>query len=375
MPARIANASHASRKRSSKNASADREIGLEIVAEPDPLTVHRREPAEQGRPIAADRAQVGLVAAVVPRQRRVAAVAAPGVREVRDAGKPDTELTAPRGELGQPPEDVAAAVAARHPPDRADAQEDVAARRAQLLDELHAGLGRSDDEDGTGRQVIRPTVVVRVDAQHTPRQPSGQRRDVRRVEAADRHDRLPGAQRAVARLQVEPVVAQGEASHLDAEPDRRTDPVRVGRDPADDLVAGHVAVRVVVVVRGVGEGGGPVRPDEAEVVPAVLRAAAQRRASLEHEVVAATSLEVPARGQAGLAGPDDDGVDPLRKRHPRIVRCDGRARRRVAGIDARGRDAPGAGRARPLPRPSGRVHRGRRPAPGADSASTIVPSR
>src|SRR4029079_3581901 len=57
-----------------------------------------------------------------------------------------------------------------------------------------------------------------------------------------------------------------------------------------------------------GHGRRPVRRDEAESVPAVLPAAAQRRPALQQDVLAAGLAQQPAHDQPGVTRTDDDGL-------------------------------------------------------------------
>ena len=108
---------------------------------------------------------------------------------------------------------------------------------------------------------------------------------------------------------------------LDAGPNVGSDDPRVGGRPRDDLVPGHEAVRVRAVVRRTPAADELVGRYEAEGVPAILPAAAERRSPLEDDVLAAGLAEVPAGDQTGLARADDDGLDRRscsRHRAPRV---------------------------------------------------------
>ena len=68
--------------------------------------------------------------------------------------------------LGHPVDEVAAAVAARHPRARADRQVDGPAGVEQVLGHLAAGLAAADDEDGAVGELGRVPVLRRVLLEH-----------------------------------------------------------------------------------------------------------------------------------------------------------------------------------------------------------------
>ena len=287
---------------------------MQVGREADPLAVDGREPPEQRRPVPTDPAEVRLVAAAVARQVRVAGQPASRVGQLSTVGSADPDLLAPLGQLPQPEEDVAAAVATRDPAGGADPQVDLAPGRPELLDELDARLPRPDDEHRPRRQVgVAP--VPRANG-GSGRARSGRRRSTARAGRGSRRwRRRPRARRAALRSSRarsrRPPPAGAARRPPRARPGRRSSR-RTGHPPGD-LVAGHVAVGVVAVVRRVGERGRPVRADQPEPVPAVLPAATEGGPPLEHDVIAAGPPQVPAHRQPGLAGADDDGVDPPRK--------------------------------------------------------------
>ena len=74
-------------------------------------------------------------------------------------------------EGGEPAEDVPAPVAPRRPAVAADREEDASAGGQELVGELDAGLARSDDEDGAGRQGAVVAVLMRMELIDIGREP------------------------------------------------------------------------------------------------------------------------------------------------------------------------------------------------------------
>ena len=95
--------------------------------------------------------------------------------------------------------------------------------------------------------------------------------------------------------------------------DRGPDRLGVGPRPPDDLVARHVPVRVVAVVRVARQRAQPVRGNEREPVPAVLPAATQGVPAFHHHVRSTGLLQVPAHQEARMAGSDDQRVGRTRE--------------------------------------------------------------
>ncbi len=86
--------------------------------------------------------------------------------------------------------------------------------------------------------------------------------------------------------------------------------VHVARQGGDDLVARHIAVRIVPVVRVARELDGPVRGHQAEAVPAIPPCLADP-APPEHDMLDARVRELMADGQACLSASDDGRLDVL----------------------------------------------------------------
>src|SRR4029079_1545799 len=121
--------------------------------------------------------------------------------------------------------------------------------------------------------------------------------------------------------------------------DRSADRVGVRPEVVDDLVAVHVTVGIVAAIVEAEHGRRPVRRDQAERVPAVLPAAAERGAALQQNVLATGLAQQPADDQARVARPDDDGLHrALRDSHsylpgtvPALDRLPGPPLRTVVG--------------------------------------------
>ena len=76
-----------------------------------------------------------------------------------------------KAHVHQPPHDVLAAIAARRTAGPgANAQVNLAPALIQLLSDLAAGLARTDDQHGTGRQLLRIPIVAGMDLHNTRRQ-------------------------------------------------------------------------------------------------------------------------------------------------------------------------------------------------------------
>ena len=97
--------------------------------------------------------------------------------------------------------------------------------------------------------------------------------------------------------------------------------LRVAGDPVRDLVAAHEAVRVRAVVGPAGEGGGPVRGHERELVPAVPPASAQAIAALDDQVLAARVGQQRGHRQAGVTDAHHQHVHVVRQRDADGVRA------------------------------------------------------
>ena len=283
---------------------------VEVGAQMDAGAVDALQPSEERSPVATDPPQVRLVAAAVARQLGCGAQASAGVRQLVRRRQRDADAFAILGHTPEPVEDVTAAITARYPAGRTDAQEDLSTCTQQLLGELDPGLARTHEQHATGRQFALMRVVVCVEAQDPGRQGRRHGRDSRCVETAGGDDDRLSADPSLGGLDHEPAIDGSESLDTRVEHDRGPDGSGVAGHAGDDLVAGHEGITVVAVIGVSGERGRPVGPDQPERVPAVLPASAECRASFEQHVLATRLLQVPAHREPGLPGADDDGLDP-----------------------------------------------------------------
>ena len=79
-------------------------------------------------------------------------------------------------------------------------------------------------------------------------------------------------------------------------------------DEVDDLGHGHEPVRIVAAVCEAGQLGLPVRGEQAQGVPALRPPCVGHIPALEDHVVDRAPGEEVANRQAGVPGPDYDGV-------------------------------------------------------------------
>lgn len=256
------------------------------------------------------------MAAVLAGQVRVAAEAGGRGRQVRHRRERDADLGAVQKRLQQPPDRVATPVAARDGEAAGDRQVDVASGVVEFLRDLGSGLPGADDEHGSVRQLAGVPVAGGVELPDVRREPPGGVRDLRALVRAGRQDDVACGDRARGGVRDEAAVRRGQTGDLHAQPHRRVDHGRVLGQVVDDVGAGHEAVRVGAVVGHAGQQEGEVRGDEAEAVPAVVPAAAEPVAAVDHQMADAGAGQVMAGGQARLPGSDDQRADLLHGRLP-----------------------------------------------------------
>ncbi len=85
---------------------------------------------------------------------------------------------------------------------------------------------------------------------------------------------------------------------------------RSGSRVVDDLGGGHESVGVIAGVVVAGQPGLPVRGEQPQESPALGPPRVRHLTALEDDVVDRAFGEAAAHGQAGMAGPDDDGRGP-----------------------------------------------------------------
>ena len=91
--------------------------------------------------------------------------------------------------------------------------------------------------------------------------------------------------------------------------DRRIERSRPRFKEPDQLVPGHVTVRLCARVRDSREAYGPVRGDQAEGIPAPRSPGLGDAARVKNDVVDLGLSQVPAGGKTGLACADDRDVN------------------------------------------------------------------
>ena len=228
----------------------------------------------------------------------------------------------------------------------------------ELAEELHGRRPAPDHEHPLGAQVLDARVVVGMEL--LPAE-GGDARVVRdegagpRAGGVDQRARVPGPR---ARAHDQQLALAGDL----VDSDGALDGELVGR-----LVLGEEAGhRVVGPVgraprrRPVGQVGHAVHVLHGQRVPPVLPRPARCVVGVQHDVVHAEPGQVERRGQAGLAGADDEGVEDVHARNngrrggsmPEVCESAGLAGGRTAGIAPLG-----------APRPRTRLRRRRRGAP------------
>ena len=209
----------------------------------------------------------------------------------------------------EPPEDVHAAVVARHAGVAADGDRHVASGRAELVGELDAGRRGADDQHAAVRQRVGVAVGVRHDLVNVRRQGARRRRHRGPVAPAGGDDDVGGLPGRPVGADLEPVVPLAQQVHVRVLYDGRAERVGVPGEVAAERGRGEEPVRVGAAVSRARQGVHPVGGQQAQRVPGAAAPALPDPATLEHDVVTPAVGEAPADGQACLAGADDDGVD------------------------------------------------------------------
>ena len=213
--------------------------------------------------------------------------------------------------LLEPGDDVAAAGPPRQPRRPPAGQEHLAARFAQLLGELAAGLAAAHDQDLARRQGCGVAVVVGIEHQHLAREPGRDSRAMGPLVGAGAHHNRRRPQLAGRGAKQEPAAGSGfEAVHPDALANRRREARRVPLEVSDDLVAGDEALGVVAGVGGAGQAHGPVRRDQPEAVPQTPPALANP-CPLQHQVLEPAGGQLIAHRQPGLARSNHHHREPV----------------------------------------------------------------
>ena len=205
--------------------------------------------------------------------------------------------------LRQPGHDVRAVQAARHPRGPATGQEHVAPGEVQLLGQLASGLAAADDEDAAGRYLVRVAVVGARQREHARRQGGRGRWQVGPLIGAGAHDHRRGLEPALGGDELEVSIGVAQLLHVHALAHRHRATVGVLLEVGDDLVAPHVAVRIIAGIGAAGQVEGPVRSHQREAVPALTPGLGDPRA-FQHDMLDAERGELPADGQPRLTRPD-----------------------------------------------------------------------
>ena len=285
--------------------------------EPDPLAVRPLEPAREADPALGELAQVGVVPAVVAGEMRVAGEPRARVRESVDRRDVDTRgrgrARGSGGASGRSPRRGTGAAPARS--GRPTARPGDPPRRAPRRAGRRSARSR---RPGRRRAAGRRAGGSRANAPARPvpgaREPAAGifgRWKAPTAITTFRARNSPTVVRSRNRPPRRPSMAV-ETRDLDPRPDVGADDPRVGGRARHDLVAGQEPAGIRAVIREPGQPDELVRRHEAEGVPAVLPAAAERRSPLEDHVLATGLTEVPAGDQPGVPRADDDGLDRRR---------------------------------------------------------------
>ena len=232
--------------------------------------------------------------------------------------------------LEQPPHEIAVADAPRAPGSASAREHDAAPRLAQFLRDLAAGLTAADHQHISFGKRRGVRVARHVEHGDVCGERGQSLRSVRTLERATRRGEHAGADRPVRGVDLEPVVDRAYAGHLDAGAHGQPLPERVPFEERGDLVARHVAVRLVAVVRAAGQIDRPVRRDQPERVPTRTPGRADP-VPLQHDVFDPAPRERRGEREAGMTRADDNDIVPHRGQSTdgsRTVPTSGGARRR-----------------------------------------------
>jgi len=276
------------------------EIARQIVIKREPSVREIQEPAVERHAVQRESAQIEIVAARASRDVVVRVLAdARAERVLLDRHLVVAHFVEPR-------DHVPAAIAPRDARRIADAEPHAPAGEVQVLGDLSAGLARAHDEHLARRELFGIAVVLRMELQQPLREQPGERRDDRRVIAADGCDHRPRAVRSAARVELERSARPGaHVVHGDALAQRRRERCGEPLEIRDDLVACHEAVGIVARVRIARQATLPVRRDEAERIPALVTLRVPDAVAFEDDVLDPTVGELAREREPGLARADD----------------------------------------------------------------------
>jgi hypothetical protein len=231
--------------------------------------------------------------------------------------------------LGEPPDQVAAAISAGQAAMLADREKHLASRARQFFRDLRAGGARADHQHRAGRKLIGIGVAAGVHLDEA----GGiveQMRHERTLIRAGRDNDIFGLDRAgrCFRDKARRIVASAEPRHRDAAADRRRDEGGIGLDEIDDLSRCRKAVRLGVGKGKVRQSHRPVWKLKAQSVPTLAAPALGDPAALDHEMRQPALPEVVAHRKPRLTAADHQRLDAFSRRHgaaPSYLFC--RARR------------------------------------------------
>jgi hypothetical protein len=277
---------------------------LRIVAKEQLAISHAVQSPEDDDPILGEAPDIEVVTAIDAGDER-------GRRHPASREAVDARVHEAHGE--EPPGHVPAAIAARHPAMRTEAEIDRAAALQELFGDLATRRPAADDEHGAGGQLVGIEITARVELKGSGWEGARQRRHRGLLKGSRCHHHARCFDRRAVRLDQEASRSRvlAKRRHLDAATDRSSDEPCVVLDEASDL--GMMGERIGVVAR-VGEARqpqGPVGELEIERVPPFAVPALRHPLALEDDVVQPALAQVTAHGQAGLAPADDDGVVPF----------------------------------------------------------------
>ena len=307
---------------SSYRSSPHADACHEIVVEPHGVFVGAREPARERDAHRLQRPVVQVAAAAVTGRERVG-------HEPR-AGRHPVERLIEEPGVDRPPHEIAVADTPRDPGSASAREHDVASGLVQFLGDLAARLAAADHQHvplGKSRRVRVARDVEHGDVDGERGKPL---RPVGPLERAARRGEHAGADRPVRGVELEPVVDRAHAGHLDAGAHGQSLPVRVALEERDDLVARHVAVRLVAVVRAAGKVDRPVGRDQPKRVPPRTPGRADA-VPFQHDVFDPTRGERRRERESGVTRPDDDDIVAHRgsvRRRSRTAPTRGGAHRR-----------------------------------------------
>ena len=210
--------------------------------------------------------------------------------------------------LGEPPDQVAAAVAARQAAVPSDREIDAAAGLQQFLGNLRARRAGAGDQHRARRKLSGILVVGGMDLEHG--MIAQQVRDEVALIGTGGDDDIVRRDRAVGGLGDETcAVTLRQPRHRDAAADRGADEAGIGLDEFDDVVRVGKGIRIAVRKRKVRQPHRPVGKLEFQPVPAFAAPALGDPVALEHEVRKPALLQPVAHHEASLAAADHQRFD------------------------------------------------------------------